>query len=336
MQVAEHGIVAAYDDPEALQKLADNCDAVTTEFENVPASSLELVAKTTRVYPPAAAVSIAQDRHKEKTTATAAGLQPVNYAVITEAADIDAALSTVNLPAILKTSRMGYDGKGQQTCESAKDVRAAFAAQGGVTCVLEERIELEREISVVLARGSTGESVCFPVAENVHTNGILDTTVVPSSAPKELLTSAQHMAVRFADSLDYVGVLAIEFFVTTDNQILFNEMAPRPHNSGHYTLDATAVCQFEQQLRALCALPLGSTELLSPVCMLNVLGDSWPDGGIPDWQAVMRESGAHLHLYGKAAARPGRKMGHINCLQNDADQALALAMRLRKALAQAN
>lgn len=332
MQICANPLVGAYDDQAALQKLASVCDAVTIEFENVPAASLELIAGNTSIAPPVAAVTIAQDRHAEKQHARNFGLTTAPYAVIESENDIESALNTIELPGILKTSRLGYDGKGQQTCHTKDDVVAAFKAVNGVACVLEQRIDLAAELSVVMARGANGESVCFPVAQNIHTDGILDTSVVPASANQSLCSQAQKLAVLFADGLDYVGVLAIEFFVDGKGELLFNEMAPRPHNSGHYTLDATACCQFEQQVRALCGLPLGSTRLLSPVCMLNVLGDSWPADGLPDWYRVMAQSNAHLHLYGKATARPGRKMGHINCLAEDAATAKSIAMELRSTL----
>lgn len=332
MQLCHHPLVGAYDDQTALHELAAACDAVTIEFENVPAASLELIAQHTRIAPPVQAVTIAQDRHAEKSHARKLGLDTAPYAVIESVDDIEAALATVELPAILKTTRLGYDGKGQQTCHSKAEVVSAFEALSGVTCVLEQRINLKAELSVVLARGADGQSTCFPVAQNVHVNGILDTSVVPATTEQSLCDQAQALAIRFADGLDYVGVLAIEFFVTYNDELLFNEMAPRPHNSGHYTLDATVCCQFEQQLRALCALPLGSATLLSPVCMLNVLGDSWPADGEPNWPEVMQQADAHLHLYGKAAARPGRKMGHINCLASSDDAALKIAAKLGDAL----
>jgi len=332
MQLCEHPLVGAYDDQNALKELAAACDAVTIEFENVPAASLELIANTTRIAPPVGAVTIAQDRHAEKKHAREFGLNTAPYALIESLSDIDAAINSIELPGILKTSRLGYDGKGQQTCHSKADVENAFKAMDSVTCVLEQRIDLQAELSVVMARGSDGETVCFPVAQNIHTDGILDTSVVPASADQSLCEKAQSLAIRFANGLDYIGVLAIEFFVNAEGELLFNEMAPRPHNSGHYTLDATVCCQFEQQLRALCALPLGSTELLSPVCMLNVLGDSWPAHGLPNWRDVLAMSDAHLHLYGKASARAGRKMGHINCLAKDVATASANAAKLRRAL----
>ena len=209
-------------------------------------------------------------------------------------------------------------------CQSEADVQAAFISQGQTVCVLEKRIELVAEVSVVLARGYAGDTAVFPIAQNVHVNGILSTSTVPASLDEELLDRARKLALQLAEGLDYHGVLAVEFFIDAAGQILFNEMAPRPHNSGHYTLDATVCSQFEQQLRALCALPLGSTRLLSPVCMLNLLGDVWSQGE-PRWSSLFEREGAHLHLYGKAEARPGRKMGHVNCLAASSSEAVALA-----------
>lgn len=332
MQVCANPIVATYDDETALATLADACDAVTIEFENVPAASLELIERTTRIAPPVNAVSVAQDRHAEKQTAIAHGLRPVPYALLQAGADVASAVADIQFPAILKTSRLGYDGKGQRTCHSVDEVTNAFNDLEQVDCVLEQRIDLKAEVSVVLARGFDGNAVCFPVAENTHVNGILDTSVVPASVSSAITDKAKAMAVDFANGLEYVGVLAVEFFVTQTDELLFNEMAPRPHNSGHYTLDATVSSQFEQQLRALCALPFASTRLLTPVCMLNVLGDSWPENAEPNFSAVAAMSEAHLHLYGKAAARPGRKMGHINCLAETSDGALAAASQLKSAL----
>ena len=328
MQLASVAIVGKYDDEIALTQLAQACDAVTIEFENVPAASLELLNNFTRVAPSARVVKVAQDRHLEKQTATEHGLQPVPYAEILQASDIDKALHAVNdtvakrvsLPAILKSSRLGYDGKGQATCNTVDEAHTAFNALNGVPCVLEQRIDLQSEISVVMARGFDGKSLCFPVAQNVHVNGILHTSTVPATVDDALQSKACQLATQFADGLDYVGVLAVEFFVDQQGQLLFNEMAPRPHNSGHYTLDATATSQFEQQLRALCALPLGSVRLLSPVTMLNILGDSWTDGE-PDWQGLFAQGEARLHLYGKSDARPGRKMGHVNFLASKSAQA---------------
>lgn len=331
MQIAEHALVASYDDRNALNTLAEHCDAITIEFENVPAQSLEYLAALTRVAPAANAIRVAQDRAIEKTQALQYGLQPVPYAVIEQVSDIPAALAIVELPAILKTARLGYDGKGQMVCSSEEQVRAAFDQFNHASCVLEHRIDLDAEVSVILARGFDGAVEVFPISRNVHENGILATSLVPSGVDNLILDKAKILATRLAEGLNYVGVLAVEFFVDADGQLLFNEMAPRTHNSGHYTLDATHSSQFEQQVRALCALPLASTELLSPVCMLNLLGDSW-DGGNPDWHALLQCPGLSLHLYGKHQARPGRKMGHVNILADDADRALQLTHETRQLL----
>jgi len=336
MQLAEHALVAAYDDAEALAQLGRACDAITVEFENVPADSLEELSALTRIAPSAASIRVAQDRDLEKQTASEHGLVPVPYATIDSVADVESAITSVGLPAILKTARLGYDGKGQALCRTQKEVREAFAAVNKASCVLERRIELAAEISVVLARGLDGDVAVFPVARNVHEDGILSTSTVPCELPETLpstvLSSAISQAEQLADGLDYHGVLAVEFFVDDTGHVFFNEMAPRPHNSGHYTLDATVCSQFEQQLRALCALPLGSTDLLTPVCMVNLLGDTWSDGE-PAWLALMEQPGAHLHLYGKNAARPGRKMGHINCLAESPEQARVIALQIRQRLA---
>jgi len=331
MQLAAHPLVARYDDKQALSSLALACDAVTIEFENVPADSLQHVAGITRLAPTADLVAIAQDRTAEKRCALEAGLEPVPYAVIETETDIESAIASIKLPGIMKTARLGYDGKGQVRCSSPDDVRAAFAACGGVISVLEQRIELAAELSVVLARGFDGTTTFFPIAENVHRDGILFTSTVPSRQTDDTLSEARRLAGSLAGKIDYHGVLAIEFFVTSEGRLLFNEMAPRPHNSGHYTLDATRVSQFEAQLRVLCALPAGDTSLQSPVTMFNLLGELWNEQS-PDWLPVVASEAARLHLYGKAAARPGRKMGHVNCLAESAAESLAEATRLYRAL----
>ncbi len=336
IQLAEHALVAAYDDAEALAQLGKACDAITIEFENVPAASLEQLSQLTRVAPTAASISVAQDRDLEKQTAINFGLAPVPYTTINKASDIPTALASVGLPAILKTTRLGYDGKGQALCHTQEDVQLAFANVNEAQCVLEKRIELVLEMSVVLARGFDGNIAVFPVARNVHEQGILTTSTVPCSLPESLpeavMSKAVTQASDLAKGLNYHGVLAVEFFVDAAGELFFNEMAPRPHNSGHYTLDATVCSQFEQQLRALCGLPLGSTALLSPVSMVNILGDIWTDNE-PDWIKLMQQSGAYLHLYGKSAARPGRKMGHVNCLGKSPEAALDIALNVHRQLA---
>jgi 5-(carboxyamino)imidazole ribonucleotide synthase len=330
-QLADRHLRAAYTDPAALDQLARECVAVTTEFENVPAEALERLAAWTRVRPPVSAVAIAQDRIAEKRFLEQHGFATAPFRAVKNEAELAAACAAVGTPALLKTSRMGYDGKGQATVDRPEQAVAAFASLGSMPCVLEERLTLEREISVVLARGDDGVAASFPVGENVHRGGILETTVVPAGIPPALAEEALQMAGRVAAALKYVGVLGVEMFVANGGRLYVNELAPRPHNSGHYTLDACSADQFEQQVRALCGLPLAQPRLLSPVAMVNLLGDLWA-GGPPRWDEVFRRPGVRLHLYGKAEARPGRKMGHLNCLADTPERALALALETRDAL----
>lgn len=323
-QAADAQIVAAYDDVAALAELGAQCDAVTTEFENVPADTLAQLQAQTRVAPRANAVATSQDRADEKTLFTDIGLKTVPWRSIVSEADIDAAVATMQGRMILKTARLGYDGKGQVMCHSADEVREAFAQLNGVPCVLEQCVNLALEVSVVMARSANGECAVFPLAENEHRNGILHLTRVPAAAADDLAQQARDSAIGIAEHLDYCGVLAVEFFVTEEGELLVNEMAPRPHNSGHYTLNATQSSQFEQQVRALCALPLAGVALQQPVAMLNLLGDLWANGQ-PQWDAALNGGERFLHLYGKADAKPGRKMGHLNCLGGDVSAASASA-----------
>jgi 5-(carboxyamino)imidazole ribonucleotide synthase len=329
--VADHHIRTAYDDEVGLAELARRCAAITTEFENVPAGSLERLARTVVVSPPKTAVAIAQDRVAEKSFFQSKGFATASFRAVRSVAELQRAVGEIALPALLKTSRLGYDGKGQLTITKAEEAAAAFQRLGGVPCVLEERIDLACELSVMVARGADGEIATFPVAENRHQDGILETSVVPARISETMAREATGLATGVAESLSYVGVLGVELFVARDGRLLVNEMAPRPHNSGHYTQDACSADQFEQQLRTLCGLPLAKVWLLSPVAMINLLGDLW-SGGEPRWQEALRRPGVRLHLYGKSEARPGRKMGHLNCLAADADRALALAIETRNAL----
>jgi 5-(carboxyamino)imidazole ribonucleotide synthase len=329
--VADRQIRAAYDDESALAELSRCCAAVTTEFENVPALALDRLSRSSIVRPPIDAVATAQDRIAEKTYLQEHGFATAAFVRVHDSNELERALAEIRLPAILKTSRLGYDGKGQALVASQADATAAFARFGRVPCILEERVELDRELSVILARGADGEIAAFPVAENRHQDGILETSVVPARISEKVARQAHELATALAEAMNYVGVLGIELFLTRGEQLLVNEMAPRPHNSGHYTIDACSADQFEQQLRALCGLPLARPWLLSPVAMINLLGDLW-NGGEPRWGEALRRSGVRLHLYGKAEARPGRKMGHLNCLAPDADRALTLALETRDAL----
>ncbi|MGH7527480.1 MAG: 5-(carboxyamino)imidazole ribonucleotide synthase [Gemmatimonadales bacterium] len=330
-QVADRHLQTGYDDPRGLAELASSCEAVTTEFENVPAGALETLARSCLVRPPVAAVSIAQDRIAEKTFLQQEGFATAPFRAVHGAAELEAGLAALRLPALLKTSRLGYDGKGQVEVARAEDGARAFERLGRVPCILEEKLSLECELSVVLARGADGAVAPFPVGENRHRDGILDTTVVPARVLDRVAQEARELARAVAEKLEYVGVLGIELFVAGGGRLFVNEIAPRPHNSGHYTLDACSVDQFEQQLRALCGLPLAEPWLLSPVAMVNLLGDLWR-AGPPRWEAALRRPGVRLHLYGKSEPRPGRKMGHLNCLAADADRALALALEARDAL----
>lgn len=324
--VASRHLRAPYDDPAALEELARSAAAVTTEFENVPAAALAFLAEHTICRPRAAAVSTAQDRIAEKTFLRAAGLATADFDPVSSVGDLQRAWGRIGAPAILKTSRLGYDGKGQAVVNHYHEAAAAFERFGVVPCVLERRLDLEREISVVLARGHDGAVAPFPVGENVHIGGILHTTVVPARIAVDLADRARDTAVAVAHRLEYVGVLGVEMFVADGGQLFVNELAPRPHNSGHFTMDACGVDQFEQQVRCLAGLPLGDPRLLSPVCMVNLLGDLWTDGQ-PNWADALAVEGTRLHLYGKKAARPGRKMGHLNCLATSATAALERAER---------
>lgn len=328
--LADIHLKADFDDPVALDQLASSCAAVTTEFENIPASSMTRLAEWVKVSPAAASVAIAQDRIAEKRFITGAGLAVAPFLAIETAADLARDLSG-HLPGILKLARLGYDGKGQVRVSTAEEAKAAFQSLGQKPCVLERLLDLKTEVSVIVARSGPHQLTTFPVAENQHEAGILDISIVPARIAPALAEDARAMALRLAEAMDYIGVLAVEFFVLKDNQLVINEMAPRPHNSGHYTLDATLTSQFEQQVRTLCGLPPGDTRLLSPVVMVNLLGDIWRDD-VPAWDLLLSEPNVILHLYGKASARIGRKMGHYNVLAENTERALEQALALKNAL----
>ena len=330
-KLATTHICADYADQAALEQIAKSCDAITTEFENVPASTLETLSKTKPVRPGAKAISIAQDRIQEKNFLKDNGFYTAPFAVIHSFEDLQKSISEIGTPAILKVSRFGYDGKGQFGINAESDIEKAWKTLEGEACVLEQRMPLDIEVSVVLARGTEGEVVTYPVSENIHEGGILDVSVVPARIDNDLETKVINMAKDIATALDYVGIMAVEFFIS-NGKILVNEIAPRPHNSGHFTLDACMTDQFEQQVRAVCGLPLGETTLLSPVVMINMLGDIWHDGKAPKWQKLLDHPNVKLHLYGKREARPGRKMGHFNVLSANIGDALKLAEDLKQQL----
>jgi 5-(carboxyamino)imidazole ribonucleotide synthase len=331
-KVADVQLVAAYDDPAALDELAGRCAVVTTEFENPPASALLRLARDVVVAPAAAAVAIAQDRVAEKTSLTHAGVPVAPFAALAADADL-AAAAAIGAPAIVKTARLGYDGKGQRQVASPDGIAAAWRELGCVPSIVERRIDLDAELSVVIARRADGATAAYPLAENAHVGGILDLTVVPARVDRSLADEACRLAAHVAEALDYVGVLAVELFVSS-GRLLVNELAPRPHNSGHWTLDAALTSQFGQQVRAITGAALGATSMTVPaVAMVNLLGDLWfaPGGASvePAWSAVLAHAGARLHLYGKATPRPGRKMGHLTVVGDDRDEVAAVAMRLR-------
>jgi 5-(carboxyamino)imidazole ribonucleotide synthase len=336
--VARRQVVAAYDDASGLAAMAEACAAVTTEFENVPAPSLRALAGRVAVSPPAAAVEVCQDRGAEKAHFQACAVPCAPHAVVADESDLDAAALQPLLPGILKTARLGYDGKGQATVDSPAAVAAAWKRFGGVRCVLEKRLPLAHELSVIVARGADGTVVHLPVQQNLHRDGILAVTQVPApDVPAVTAHQAVAHAGALAASMGYVGVLCVEFFVLADGSLVANEMAPRPHNSGHYSIDACDVSQFDLQVRTLAGLPLVAPRQHSAAVMLNLLGDLWFPAGAdvprePDWPAVLALPGVHLHLYGKAEARPGRKMGHLTVTGPDADSVRRTALQAARLL----
>lgn len=318
--VANRHIRAAYDDPAALDQLAALCAAVSTEFENVPADSLRRLAQSVRVCPAGDAVAVVQDRMAEKAFIHQAGVPLAPYAEIRHAGDLDSVPDAL-FPGILKAARLGYDGKGQVRIADRTQAREAFVRLGSVPCVLEALQALDYEISVVVVRDSQEQTACYPAARNAHQDGILALSVIDGLLDDDIVRQATGYAEMLARQLNYQGVMCVEFFVLRDGQVLANEIAPRPHNSGHASQDACLVSQFEQQARVMAGLPIGTTQVLCPVAMLNVLGDLWFGGQDrpyePNWSGVLSVPGTRLHLYGKADARKGRKMGHINILGDD-------------------
>lgn len=324
--IADQHICAKYTDEASLDQLAELCDAVTTEFENIPASTLSYLEAKTVVHPSSKALASTQNRITEKEFIASLGIPVAPFVAVRSHSDIDAIANSFIFPAILKVASFGYDGKGQVVCQNVEDVRHAFESLKSVECVLEQRINLEREISTVLARSQSGEITNFPVAENVHVNGILHSTTVPSSVSSAHSETAIQMADKIAEGLAYVGVMAVEFFISQEGDVIANEIAPRPHNSGHYTLDACETSQFEQQVRMLCGIPSGNCALVSPVVMINILGDVWGNSA-PHWDRLFSHPQNKLHLYGKKEARVGRKMGHFNVLAPSIEQAAVIAAK---------
>lgn len=333
--VADDQILSDYLDEHGLSRLAQRCVGVTTEFENVPAMALDYLAKSIPVSPSAFSVGIAQNRIDEKAYIAGVGVPVAPHAAIRSEQDVTDSLKQY-LPGILKTARLGYDGKGQVRVSTLEQVREAFNGLGQVECVLEKKLQLQKEVSVIVARDHCGECMTYPVAENHHRNGILATTIVPARIDETMAAQARANAISIAGALDYVGVLCVEFFVVDGLGLVVNEIAPRPHNSGHYSIDACVTSQFEQQARILAGLPLGSTLQHSPSVMVNLLGDLWfnQDGEErePNWSGVLALPQAKLHLYGKEQARAGRKMGHITLVGSSIQEALDAAQEVRDIL----
>ena len=310
MQVSPLATVAAYDDEAALERFAAAVEVVTFEFENVPAATASVLATRRPLHPRPAILGICQNRLKEKDFLRAHGVATTPYRKVESAAGLAAALGEIGPGAILKTAQWGYDGKGQVAIDQGGDVAGAWSSLRTSEAILERRVDYACEISVVLARGADGAVASYVPVENRHHHGILATTIAPAPIASSLAAKADAIARNIAEALDLVGVLAVEMFVTRDGELMVNELAPRPHNSGHWTIDACVTSQFEQLVRAVCGLPLGSTAMRSAAVMTNLIGD-----GVAYWRDAIAEPGAKLHLYGKQAAAPGRKMGHVTWLK---------------------
>jgi len=334
-QLADREVAASYDDAEAVRDFARGIDVLTFEFENVPTQTVEWAAEFCEVRPSANVLHICQHRLREKQFLASGDFPLPGFRAVNSAGELADALKELGAPAVLKTAAFGYDGKGQRKIERREDPAAVWKEFGGAHAVLEQFVEFDKEVSVIVARGADGQMAAYPVCENVHRHHILDITVVPASIPAEVDVQARVLAGGVAEKLDLIGLLAVEMFLLKDGTLLINELAPRPHNSGHFSFDASLTSQFEQQLRAVCGLPLGSTESLRPAAMVNLLGDLWAKGE-PDWVAAAAIPYVKIHLYGKKEPRPGRKMGHLVAFGNSAEEAMHHAQTARAALVRAD
>jgi 5-(carboxyamino)imidazole ribonucleotide synthase len=330
-QVADVEVAAEYTDLDALRAFARNVSVVTFEFENVPIEAVDAVEEYAPVRPSGVALHTAQQRAREKAFLADRGFPTTPFARAETLDELWTGVAAVGTPAVVKTAAFGYDGKGQHKVTTPADVEHIWTAIGHQEAIVEKLVSLQAEISVVAARGLDGEIAEYPPFENRHRQHILDLTTCPAAIPDALRRRAIDITRAVLEALQYVGVLCIEFFVTTDGELLVNELAPRPHNSGHLTFDAAVTSQFEQQVRAICGLPLGSTDLLRPAAMVNLLGDLWVDGA-PNWTAALRSRDVKLHLYGKTEPRPGRKMGHITAMGHTVAEAQERAITARDAL----
>jgi 5-(carboxyamino)imidazole ribonucleotide synthase len=330
-QVADFETSASYDDLDAVREFARAVDVVTFEFENVPSRTVEAAAGFVRVHPKGEILHITQNRLREKTFLSEKGFPVTPFRHIVTTDDLKKGVEELRFPCILKTAGFGYDGKGQVKIASRGEAEAAFVGLAGRESVLEAFVRFEKEVSVVCARDEAGNFVHYGVIENSHANHILDISFAPALVSENVYREAVEITRSIAETLDYVGTLCVEFFLAAGEKLIVNELAPRPHNSGHLTMDACESSQFEQQLRAVCGLPLGSSRYLQPAAMANLLGDLWQQGE-PDWAAALADPRVKLHLYGKQEARPGRKMGHITALADSPLEAIKLVGNARAAL----
>ena len=330
--IADEHITADWSDTAALTRFAQGCGRITLEFENIPPASVEYVAKSVPCHPSANVLAICQNRRREKEFLRASGIPCANFAVVSSLAELEAAVKTVGFPGVLKTADFGYDGKGQVKLPTAEaDLSAAWSKIGGAVGVLEAWVPFQMEISVLVARTVDGRTAVYDPAENIHRNHILHLSISPARISEATAAEARALALRIAEKIQLVGLLAVEMFVK-NGRIVVNELAPRPHNSGHQTFDANETSQFEQHIRAVCGLPLGGTKPLAPSAMVNLLGDVWRNGQEPDWTKVLADPSAKLHLYDKGKAAPGRKMGHITVTAPTLEEAIRRAEALHAAL----
>ena len=327
-QVSDREFNGSYTDKSLLDEFVASVDVVTFEFENIPAEVVNRISQRKPVHPRAEVLHICQNREREKTFLRGYRYPLTPFAIVSNQEEFDAAIEQVGTPAVLKTADFGYDGKGQR--KIGKGERFKFSTFGAERAILEKWVSCEHELSVICARNERGNVCAFPASENIHVGHILDHSIAPGRIPPEVAQLAQSIAESIANDLDVVGLIAVEFFLTRDGDLLVNELAPRPHNSGHYTFDACITSQFEQQLRAVCGLPFGAPDLLSPIVMVNLLGDLWGAGVAPNWKLIFQHARAKLHLYGKLEPRPGRKMGHYCVFGETVEEALKEALKIRQ------
>lgn len=330
-QVADIETSAAYDDLAAVKEFAQKVDVITFEFENVPSAAVKAAAEFAEVHPRGQILHTTQNRLREKIFLSTNGFPVTPFRRVKMIGDLFRAADEVGLPAVLKTAGFGYDGKGQAKIRSRDEIEGAYASMGGQDAVFESFVDFQKEVSVVCARDQQGEFAHYGVIENEHADHILDVSFAPAAVSAEVYAEAVEIARSIAETLEYVGTLCIEYFLTNDGRLLVNELAPRPHNSGHLTFDACITSQFEQQVRAVCGLPLGSTEFYRPAAMANLLGDLWQERE-PNWAAALCDSAVKLHLYGKGEAKPGRKMGHLTAVADSGEEAAAIVRAARERL----